>query len=143
VKCAIFDIDGTLANLEHRRGYLQKPKNYNAFKAEAKNDTLIEPVARVLNSLFNDNYIVLCSGRGEEQRSDTEAWLFKHDIYYHNLYMRKEKDYRADDIIKEEVLEQILADGYEPWIVFDDRQRVVDMWRRRGYICAQVAPGDF
>lgn len=26
---------------------------------------------------------------------------------------------------------------------FDDRQRVVDMWRRNGVLCCQVAPGDF
>ena len=28
-------------------------------------------------------------------------------------------------------------------MVFDDRDRVVNMWRRNGVVCAQVAPGDF
>ena len=28
-------------------------------------------------------------------------------------------------------------------IIFEDRKRVVDMWRRRGIVCAQVAEGDF
>lgn len=28
-------------------------------------------------------------------------------------------------------------------MVFEDRARVVDMWRKRGVLCAQVAPGDF
>jgi hypothetical protein len=36
-----------------------------------------------------------------------------------------------------------LADGYEPIMVFDDRNQVVKMWRERGIVCAQVAEGDF
>ena len=39
--------------------------------------------------------------------------------------------------------ERIRKDGYEPFLVFDDRQRVVDMWRRNGIQCCQVAPGDY
>lgn len=140
----ICDIDGTLADLEHRRKFLQKPKNYAAFKAGVPHDLLIEPVSNVLHALHKAGYaIILCSGRGEEQRFDTEAWLGKHKVPWYKLYMRKERDYRSDDIIKEELLDQILLDGFNPMIVFDDRNRVVDMWRRRGYICAQVAPGDF
>lgn len=28
-------------------------------------------------------------------------------------------------------------------MVFDDRDKVVAMWRRQGLTCLQVAPGDF
>lgn len=59
------------------------------------------------------------------------------------LYMRTAGDKRPDDVVKEELLAKIRADGYEPFLVFDDRQRVVDMWRRNGIQCCQVAPGDF
>ena len=27
--------------------------------------------------------------------------------------------------------------------VYDDRQKVVDMWREEGLVCCQVAPGNF
>ncbi len=57
--------------------------------------------------------------------------------------MRPEKDYRDDGTIKAELLDKILADGWEPWLVVEDRQRVVDMWRARGLTCLQCAPGDF
>ena len=57
--------------------------------------------------------------------------------------MRAEGDYRADDVVKGELLDRILADGYHPELVFDDRTRVVNMWRARGIMCAQVAEGDF
>ena len=51
--------------------------------------------------------------------------------------------FRSDDIVKFELLEQILEFGYEPILVLDDRDRVVKMWRAAGLRCLQVAPGDF
>ena len=57
--------------------------------------------------------------------------------------MRKAGDYRPDAKVKEELLTQVKADGYEPILAFEDRERVVDMWRRNGIQCCQVAPGDF
>jgi hypothetical protein len=57
--------------------------------------------------------------------------------------MRKKGDYRDDAVVKIELLQQIRADGFNPLIAFDDRNRVVDAWRANGIICAQVAPGDF
>ena len=53
--------------------------------------------------------------------------------------MRAAGDYRADDIVKRELLATIRADGFEPVIAIDNRQRVVDMWREEGLICLQAA----
>ena len=76
----------------------------------------------------------------------TETWL--RDIagvgdLYERLYMRPEQDYRQDNVIKSEILDQMHADGYSPTIVVDDRQQVVDMFRSRGLRVLQVAPGNF
>ena len=140
-----FDIDGTLANIEHRRQYVaSKPKNWKAFNASMHLDTPHDDIV-FLAKLFKQlgHRIILCSGRGEEQRKVTEKWLKDHDIQYDALYMRKEQDYRSDNIVKSELLDQLLLDGYSPFMVFDDRDQVVDMWRKRGIRCCQVAPGDF
>jgi predicted kinase len=51
--------------------------------------------------------------------------------------MRPEKDTRVDHIVKEEMLDKIIADGYDPFLVIDDRPSVVAMWRRRGLTCLQ------
>jgi phosphoglycolate phosphatase-like HAD superfamily hydrolase len=140
----IFDIDGTLADITHRRPHVAaKPKNWPRFQELAHLDTPHEPIATLARSLFGQHRIILCSGRGEQEREVTEAWLAKYDIHFNALYMRAEKDYRADDVVKEELLDRILADGFSPALVFDDRKRVVEMWRRRGLMCAQVADGDF
>lgn len=141
----IFDIDGTLADITHRRHHVAtKPKNWPAFQKAAHLDTPHEPVAVIARSLGTlAHRIILCSGRGEQERPVTEAFLEKYQIPYRALYMRAEGDYRHDDIIKGELLDRILADGYRPEFVFDDRTRVVKMWRERGLMCAQVNEGDF
>ncbi len=141
----ICDIDGTLADLTHRLVYIiTRPKNYGAFEAGIPDDAPIQHIINTVHSFFDMGWtIIMCSGRGSQQRAATVKWLDDHGVPYHALYMRAEKDYRRDDIIKGELLDQILEDGYKPTLVLDDRNRVVDMWRARGIPCVQVAPGDF
>ena len=133
VKTIIVDIDGTLANITHRRKYVEnKPKDWKNFFERANFDTLNEDIATVVRSLWlqpwPELHIVLASGRGEEHREQTVGWLLRNDIYnadvgalgvrfeYKKLYMRPAKDHRHDDIIKREILDQIRADGFEPYM---------------------------
>jgi hypothetical protein len=142
----ICDIDGTLADLTHRRHYVQtKPANWEAFRLAADRDTVIEPVAHVVRQLEMSihNRVILCTGRMEKERDLTEKWLLNQRIFYAAFYMRATNDTRPDYVIKEELLDRILVDGFKPVLAFDDRQQVVDMWRRRGLVCAQVAEGNF
>lgn len=152
MKAVIFDIDGTLAVASHRRRFLEKsPKDWNSFYEGMDKDEVIEPVEFLLMCIKNAIYfrelpveIIFCTGRPERYREITEQWLSqKLDIYNHRILMRKEGDFRADDIVKQEMFDQLKAEGFEVFLVFDDRQRVVDMWRRNGIQCCQVAPGDF
>ena len=140
-----FDIDGTLANIEHRLGYVRsKPKNWKAFDAGIPNDKVNYPVASVFWSLANpNNEVVLASGRNERSRQATVDWLRKHSLdNYAKLYMRKADDFRSDDIVKQEILDEIIADyGRKPDMVFDDRPRVVNMWRDAGIFVFDVYQG--
>jgi len=141
----IVDIDGTIADLQHRRVYINsKPKNYAAFERGIPHDLPHQHVIDVVNALYDAGWrIVLCSGRGEQSRGVTEEWLVKHGVKYHVLFMRAKGDYRADNIVKMELLDKILEAGYNPSFAFDDRDQVVVAWRDRGVPCFQVAPGDF
>ena len=107
--CFICDIDGTVADLTHRRHWVQdKPKNWKAFKEGILDDTPIEWVIQTVLYLQKQGLeMIMCSGRGEEQREVTEKWLTNHGLYPVKLYMRTEGDYRSDDIIKSELLDQI------------------------------------
>ena len=143
----VCDLDGTLANCEHRVHHVQsKPKNWDAFYAGVKDDTINHPVYAVLDRFTaygpTRYQVVFCSGRPERCRADTVAWLAEHHIHGYTLLMRKDGDYRADNIVKQEILDNHI-DKARVLFVLDDRQQVVDMWRRNGLQCFQVAEGNF
>jgi len=144
-KLVVFDIDGTLANIEHRRCYVaSKPRNWNAFNAAIPHDKPYEDIV-YLAKLFDQtrHTIVLCSGRSEDERIMTVVQMNKFEVYYDKLYMRAAKDYRDDSIVKTELLQQIRQEFGEPYLWFDDRNRVVDAIRAQGVRVLQVMPGDF
>lgn len=140
----VFDLDGTLCNIEHRLHYIQnKPKNWPAFYRACVDDVPVLPILHCAQALVVMGHRVeIWSGRSDEVRAETEAWLNCYPIGYSVLRMRREGDYRADDIVKGEWLDA-LPPEQRPALAFDDRQRMVDMWRSRGVQCAQVAPGQF
>src|SRR5262245_52584350 len=126
MKCYIFDIDGTLADIEHRLHHISgETKDWRAFFADCSADKPIDHICDLAWDLGQSNQkIVYLSGRSDECRDATEAWMREHDLPKGPLYMRKAGDYRADTIVKMELLEQLKADGYEPIMAFEDRDRV-------------------
>jgi hypothetical protein len=145
MKCYIFDIDGTLANADHRLHHIQKtPKDWDSFFGAQYLDREHRHIVGVALLLAMTTKIVFCSGRPETYRETTRAWLNRSGFDPESpLYMRPANDRRDDDIIKSELLDRIILDGFDPIMAFDDRDRVVAMWRARGVPCAQVAPGNF
>lgn len=142
--CFVFDLDGTLADPTHRLRHIQQePKDWRSFFADVGKDDLIEPVAKLLLSLDWGTRSVILSGRSDECRDATMDWLDQMAIPYARLYMRREGDHRPDHIVKQDMLKQLLADGYRPILFIDDRDQVVNMWRELGYTCLQCAPGNF
>jgi hypothetical protein len=137
----IFDIDGTLADPTHRRHHVSGKKDWEAFFSELEGDAPIEPVFKLFHAMQKAGYYtVIVTGRPERYRFNTANWLMKHGISVFKLYMRKNDDLRQDSVIKSDILDQIIADGYSPFLVIDDRQSVVDMWRSRGLVCLQNTP---
>ena len=144
MKAYNFDLDGTLANLDHRLHFVKRDKpDWDAFFAAVSEDGVYEHVATLARDLAQTAAIVLVSGRSDQCRTDTVSWLAKNNITHNLLYMRKEGDHRPDFKVKRELLATLLAEGYKPIMAFDDRNQVVEMWRELDIPCAQVADGDF
>lgn len=152
MRCYLFDIDGTVADLSHRLHHIAPayddfgnlpPKDWTAFYAACHLDTPIPHIVELAKMLGKCAPIVFVSGRSDECRPATEVWLNREIAIWDALYMRKAGDHRPDNLIKIEMLAQIRADGYEPIMAFEDRNQVVKMWRERGIPCAQVAEGNF
>ena len=135
----VFDFDGTLCDLSHRL-HLQIAGDWRGFFAAVSGDAPIHHAIRVMQSLYADGHrIEVWSGRSDECREASEAWLLKHECPHSGLLMRTAGDKRPDDEVKRE----FLMGGGWPDLIFDDRDRVVRMWRSLGIPCFQVAQGDF
>jgi len=142
--CYIFDIDGTLSNGDHRLHHIKKdPKDWRAYFAECYDDEPIEHICELARVLGTHLAVVYASGRSDECQDATVRWLIKHGLPPGPVYMRAAGNHEGDDILKPKMLERMRADGYEPVMAFDDRDRVVAAWRGAGVPCAQVAPGTF
>lgn len=164
----ICDLDGTVALDETRAiQYLRKPhaetceigmyetqnagtctcgwkRDWAGYFAACSGDDPNEAVIQILRYFWDDGYTIrLLTGRDEGVRVLTEQWLRAHAVPYHSLVMRATNDRTDDHEMKPAVA---FVEGWLPkntLLVLEDRQRVVDAWRSKGYTVFQVAPGNF
>ena len=126
-EAVIFDIDGTLAEMGDRSPY--DPSKYHL-------DTLNVDVLASLEAHYKlGRDIIIVSGRDDAYRAETLAWLNANDVQFDKLYMRptEEGNKREDSIIKYELFNQhIRGQKYRIVGVYDDRHRVLRMWRKLG-----------
>jgi beta-phosphoglucomutase-like phosphatase (HAD superfamily) len=153
----IFDLDGTLANAEHRVHYIQgATKDWRAFFAAAEHDLPISAVVTTFRALRAEGCECwIWTGRSDEVREKTVAWLRHHAAFDaspigtflrapERFLMRKAGDHRPDHELKFEWLANLEPpERNRLTAVFEDRARVVQMWREAGVQCFQVAPGEF
>lgn len=138
----IVDLDGTLANAEHRmhllpsEGNRDKTLHWDTFNKAAIGDAPIQDTIDIVNSLYKNYTIVILTGRCDIVKEETILWLNNHNVKYDNLIMRKEGDHRKDTVIKEEVLRGI---GLNKILAcFDDLPHVVEHIRGLGLTCYHV-----
>ncbi len=146
----IFDLDGTLALIDHRKHFIDKARpggaDWTAFYAACVQDEPNPPIIALMTQLSHaSNIIEIWSGRSDEVRLETIEWLvhqtgFAYGWFAKRLRMREAGDFTVDHELKERWLR---FENPKPDLVFDDRDQVVAMWRRNGVVCCQVAPGDF
>lgn len=169
----IFDIDGTLANAEHRLHHIKDPAFWKGVPPRPDWDTFLSDELVALDTPIlqtwmlmlhilesNKNRVLFITGRKESSREMTVSWLMNKDCpirhsavsYLHligwpnpvpTLYMRKDGDRRPSHDVKRELLNQARADGYNPTLVFEDRTNDTAMWRSEGLLCCQVAEGNY
>lgn len=142
-RAVIFDVDGTIADCSHRLHHLP---HWGKFFGDMHLDTVIDPVTFVLRQIYlnNEAKVLIVTARPDDldYKYKTQRWLADNHIPYHGFYMRKGGDYRQDSIVKKEILQQIISDRYDPFLVIDDQPQVVKMWRDNGLTCLQCAPDE-
>ena len=157
-KIVIFDLDGTLATIDDRMRLATGGKttegDYNKIDwdvlhdpANIKLDVPNVPIVKICQLFAENGYtIYIFSGRSDRTERTTRSWLTRNRIPFHKLIMRphtKKEMYTPDERLKKRMLDEHITDKKDVLCVYDDRQKVVDMWRREGLVCCQVAPGNF
>ena len=150
-KTVIFDLDGTLADIDTRRALsldMNGKMDWDKFldPQNIKLDEPNTPVIKMAQMLDSQGFnIVILSGRSKVSYRTTRQWLFQNDVPFDDLQMRPTDDhhhYMKDSDLKQMWLDTLI-DKDDVFAVFDDRQQVVDMWRQNGLTTFQVADGDF
>lgn len=143
-KALIVDLDGTLADIRVRLKHLEgKKKDWKSFHKSIETDELHEWCREIMVRFAPDHKIIIVSGRIDDLKKETEEWMQKHEVPYHEIFMRKSSDHRPDTTMKLEIYKKHIKDKYSIVFVLEDRQKVVDMWRGEGLTVLQCAPGDF
>ncbi|HUR76393.1 MAG TPA: hypothetical protein VMZ22_00465 [Acidimicrobiales bacterium] len=131
---AIVDIDGVVADVRHRVRYVeQRPKDWRRFFAAAEHDEAHAEGLAVVAKLAEEHEVVFLTGRPEHLRADTVAWLRRHGLHEHRLYMRPEGDRGPSARFKVRQLGR-LAGRSAVAIVVDDDPMVIEAMRDAGYV---------
>ena len=145
-KVIIFDVDGTIADVEHRRHLVNGDnKDWKNFRLATEFDTPVEWVSAIARRFIEQgDDVAFFSARNESEREITEKQISEWIGDGHKgVFLRPNGDYRPDEVFKSELADKFEELGGKIDLVFDDRNKVVDMWRQRGTTVVQVADGDF
>jgi predicted kinase len=134
-ECYLFDIDGTLALMNGKRG----PFEWNKVDLDDCNEIVKEQLILLHE---NNIEIIIMSGRDESCMELTKNWLEMNNIPFDNIFMRSKDDYRKDSVIKTELYEKHIKDRYFVKAVFDDRLQVIDTWYKLGIFTFNVNQGN-
>jgi hypothetical protein len=129
LKARIFDIDGTLCNVESIRHYVSgDQRNFDAFHLESidcpPHSHVVEAVRQ---SVAEGVAPLVVTARQAKYRNVTAFWLAMHEIPSEVLYMRATGDMRPDYEVKRDILARIRIryDVVEAW---DDNPSVIQLW---------------
>ena len=164
----IFDLDGTLAIIDERKKLAKWESNKKAMDWDVffhpdniKLDKPNPPVIKCAQMFHEQGFrVIIFSGRNDINFKETKEWLSEHNVPYDLLVCRPDKfkeeswpvadgnpatpamRFMPDEILKKAMLD-IFVNKDNVFCVFDDRKKVVDMWRQEGLTCFEVDEAHF
>ena len=127
-KIILCDIDGTIANNDHRQHFLEGKKDWDGFFSELIND---EPIFPIINKVIEEHDagkdIIFLTGRPERYRYSTTLWLKEYFNFELKILMRKNTDRRSKLITKKEIFEQNFNQEHIDCIIDNDKD-LLKMW---------------
>jgi len=154
-KVAVVDIDGTLADLDHRLVFLQStPKDYKGFFDWVNLDGPFRTVWQAVRTLKDTGHtVIILSGRPASTGYASNEWLSARvyqtegldPLNHDHLFMRQTGDHRPDDQVKRQLMNTMFEKAglrkEAIKVVIDDRDSVCAVWREMGLPLIQVDHG--
>jgi len=145
----IFDVDGTLANVDPFLHYIRNvddvdgfKKDFDLFHRESINAMPnIEVREMLYNALFDQFDVIIVTSRREMWRPQTSFWLSKFDVPHNALFMRKNDDYRSDFDVKKDILDEI-KQFWNIYHAVDDNPSVISLWELNGIPTTKIGDWD-
>lgn len=138
----VFDLDGVIADADHRQHHLREGRpDWDAFFAAADTDPVIAAGAALAAAIDDEHGVVILTGRPATIRDLTVAWLDANAIRHDLLIMRPPKDRRSAVEYKVEELAALAADGADVRLVLDDAPLTVAELGRIGIPVLHVHSG--
>ena len=130
----IIDLDGTLVDTSGVEHLLEgEDRDFRAFQEAAigcpPNPAMVA-VAREQTEA--GRAVLVVSSREFIWLDPTLDWLVQHEVPHAAVYLRIVGDYRQDGLVKREILDDVVADGYRVLEAWDDKDRVTQMWSEQG-----------
>lgn len=144
----VFDLDGTLADVTHRLHYIRPnpaidpdtgkkvKRRFDLFHEACDQDTLITQVAYFYHLFTKDPHstVVVLSGRDHATYDKTVTWFKQNYLLMPDDLILKQGDQNTPDVEQKRFQADRIEKKYGRKIdmVFEDRDRVVQMWKDRG-----------
>ncbi len=154
----VFDLDGTIADVTHRMHFIRPnpavdpvtgkkvKRRFDRFHAACVDDGVVEPVAYLYRQFVAnpDVTVVVLSGRDVATLDETVQWFARNDLPMPDDMILKSGDQHTPDVEQKRTIADQIEQRYgEPIaMVFEDRQRVVEMWKARGTFVMDVLQRD-
>lgn len=141
-RVALIDVDGVIADGEHRQHFLSgAKKNWQGFFKAAPDDPPLLPGVTLLDLIDEGTLVVLLTARPESIHDETVAWLGEYDIRWDLLIMRGRRDHGPSPEMKRLAVEELRYAGFEPVFALDDDQRNITMYDEEGIPALYVHSG--
>ncbi len=134
-KCVIIDLEGTLSDHSHRVKYWID-KDYENYNFLFQHDPVNKDFLDILNGLYHNKdetgyAVIMCTAKSKVYEEQVVNWLKKNDLMdkIYGVYFRKEHDSRPSITVKRDQLREV-RQTYDVVCAYDDRQDIVDMYRR-------------
>lgn len=107
----ISDIDGVIANCEHRLSWAKAKLWDDFYDRVFSDDPIWDGISLVKALVGTDGLLVFMTGRRDTCRTDTEHWLKRRGTFssFDSMFMRKDGDHRPSAELKKETYANIVS----------------------------------